>query len=193
MDGGVARHLCQIAATENVAIHTGRGTCRARHADIGIADDQTHLVGALRASVAVSISLRSGTLPTAIAARKDAAADVGLFANGHVGGVARPFHDGHVAATIDVLIEKPALDVNTRLSVNAGHVRERLHLRRALGLGIGHTIAAAKDGAMEDAATDVELHVAIGLTQFLIVGRHTAIGIRREEIFRAAPAGENAV
>ena len=193
MDGGVARHLCQIAATENVAIHAGRGTRRAHHTDVGIADDQAHLVGALRASVAVSIGLRSGTLPTAVAARKDTTADVGLAADGHVGGKARRLHDGHVAAAIDVLIEKPALDVDTRLSVNAGHVRERLHLRRALGLGIGHTIAATKDGAMEDAATDVELHVAIGLTQFLIVGRHTAVGIRREEIFRAAPTSENAV
>ena len=155
IDEGVARHLCPVAATENVAIHAGRSTCRAHHTDIGVADDQAHLVGTLCASIAESISLRSGTLPTAVAARKDAAANVGLAADGHVGGVARRLHNGHVAAAVDVLIEKAALDADTRLSVNACHVRERLHLRRALGLGIGHTIAATKDGAMEDAAADV--------------------------------------
>ena len=185
--------MCKIASTENVAVNERSLLCAARERHVGIADNQSYQLRMLCAAVAVGKRLRGRAQTASVAAGKHRAADVGAVADDNVCGVAVKLDNRHIASAIDVFVESAAHDVHSRLSVEASHVGKRLYVGCAHLLGVGHTISAAEHRAVENAAVDVQLHVAIGLAEGFVVAGITAVGVMRIEVVRASAAGENAV
>ena len=147
----------------------------------------------LREAVAGGKRLRGRAQTASVAGGKHRATDVGTVADHDVCGVAVKFYNRHIASAIDVFVESAAHDVHARLSVEASHVGKRLDVGSAHLLGVGHTVSAAEHRAVENAAIDVELHVAIGLAKSFVVAGIAAVGVLRIEKVSASSAGEYAV
>ena len=147
----------------------------------------------LREAVAGGKRLRGRAQTATVAAGKHRATDVGAVADHDVCGVAVKFYNRHVASAIDVFVESAAHDVHARLSVEASHVGKRLDVGSAHLLGVSHTVSAAEHRAVENAAVDVQLHVAIGLAEGFVVAGIATVGVLRIEKVSATSAGENAV
>ena len=131
----------------------------------------------LREAVAGGKRLRGRAQTASVAAGKHRATDVGAVADHNVCGVSVKLDNRHIASAIDVFEESAAHDVHARLSVDACHVGKRLYVGCAHLLGVGHTISAAEHRAVENAAVDVQLHVAIGLAEGFVVAGITAVGV----------------
>ena len=76
----------------------------------------------LRHIVVLSECLCGRTPATTVATCEHRAADVSVAADNYVGGVAVVLHHSHVAASVYVVKEYAALDVDIRLSIDASHV-----------------------------------------------------------------------
>ena len=185
--------MCKIASTENVAVNERSLLCAARERHVGIADNQSYPLRMLCAAVAVGKRLRGRAQTASVAAGKHRAADVGAVADDNVCGVAVKLNNRHVASAIDVFVESAAHNVHARLSVYACHVGKRLYVGCAHLLGVGYTVSASEHRAVENAAIDVELHVAIGLAKSFVVAGIAAVGVLRIEKVSASSAGEYAV